>query len=51
MGLCLTVSSKGGPGFRILNYVFGWAEPGLFATVGSIRIYQPVSATYLKELL
>lgn len=26
-------------------------EPGLFATVGSIRIYQPVSAAYLKELM
>lgn len=24
---------------------------GLFAEVGSIRIYQPVSAAYLKELL
>ncbi len=26
-------------------------EPGLFAMVGSIRIYHPVSAAYLKELL
>jgi hypothetical protein len=26
-------------------------EAGLFATVGSIRIYQPVSAAYLKELM
>jgi hypothetical protein len=26
------------------------AEPGLFAEVGRIRIYQPVSAAYLKEL-
>jgi transposase-like protein len=26
------------------------SEPGLFAIVGSIRIYQPVSAAYLKEL-
>jgi hypothetical protein len=26
-------------------------EPGLFATVGGIKIYQPVSAAYLKELL
>lgn len=26
-------------------------EPGLFAIVGNIRIYQPVSAAYLKELL
>lgn len=25
-------------------------EPSLFATVGSIKIYQPVSAAYLKEL-
>lgn len=27
------------------------ADPGLFAMVGVIRIYQPVSAAYLKELL
>jgi len=26
-------------------------ESGLFAAVGSIRIYQPVSAAYLKELV
>lgn len=26
-------------------------EPGLFAMVGSIKIYQVVSAAYLKELL
>jgi hypothetical protein len=26
-------------------------EPGLFAMVDSIKIYQPVSAAYLKELL
>jgi hypothetical protein len=26
-------------------------EPGLFAMVGGIKIYQPVSAAYLKELL
>lgn len=26
-------------------------ERGLFAIVGSIKIYQPVSASYLKELL
>jgi hypothetical protein len=26
------------------------SEPGLFAMVGSIKIYQPVSAAYLKEL-
>ena len=26
-------------------------EPGLFAVVGGIKIYQPVSAAYLKELL
>jgi hypothetical protein len=26
-------------------------ESGLFATVGNIKIYQPVSAAYLKELL
>jgi len=27
------------------------ARTGLFAEVGSIKIYQPVSAAYLKELL
>lgn len=27
------------------------AESGLFAMVGNIKIYQPVSAAYLKELL
>jgi hypothetical protein len=26
-------------------------NPGLFAEVGSIKIYQPVAAAYLKELL
>jgi len=26
-------------------------DPGLFAMVGGIRIYQPVSAAYLKELV
>lgn len=26
-------------------------EPGLFAMVGNVKIYQPVSAAYLKELL
>jgi hypothetical protein len=26
-------------------------EPGLFAAVGTIRIYQPVSAAFLKELV
>ena len=26
-------------------------EAGLFAIVGNIRIYQPVSAAYLKELM
>ena len=26
-------------------------EPGLFAMVGGIKIYQPVSAAYLKELV
>jgi hypothetical protein len=26
-------------------------EPGLFAIVGGIKIYHPVSAAYLKELL
>lgn len=27
------------------------ADPGLFAVVGTIKIYQPISACYLKELL
>lgn len=36
------------PGFAALQIM---PEPGLFAIVGGIRIYQPVSATYLKELL
>jgi len=35
-------------GFASLHVV---PEPGLFAIVGSLRIYQPVSAAYLKELL
>jgi len=26
-------------------------EPALFAQVGDVRLYQPVSAAYLKELL
>jgi hypothetical protein len=35
-------------GFATLQVV---PQPGLFAIVGSIKIYQPVSAAYLKELL
>ena len=41
-------SEVGQVGFTPLHIV---PEAGLFATVGSIRIYQPVSAAYLKELL
>lgn len=35
-------------GFATLQVV---PEPGLFAMIGAIKIYQPVSAAYLKELL
>ena len=35
-------------GFASLQVV---PETGLFAIVGNIRIYQPVSAAYLKELM
>jgi hypothetical protein len=35
------------PGFAPLEVI---PEPGLFASVGSIRIYQAVSASFLKEL-
>ena len=35
-------------GFTALQIV---PEPGLFAMVGSIKIFQPVSAAYLKELM
>jgi hypothetical protein len=35
-------------GFAALQII---PEPGLFAMIGNIKIYQPVSATYLKELL
>ena len=41
------VASASG-GFTTLQFV---PETGLFATVGNIKIYQPVSAAYLKELL
>lgn len=37
-----------GSGFAPLHIV---REVGLFAAVGNIRIYQPVSAAYLKELM
>lgn len=36
------------PGFVAVQMI---PEPGLFAMVGDIKIYQPVSAAYLKELL
>lgn len=36
------------PGFARVQLI---GEPGLFAIVGGIKIYQPVSAAYLKELL
>ena len=36
------------PGFATVQII---PEPGLFAIVGRIKIYQPVSAAYLKELL
>jgi hypothetical protein len=38
------------PGFTPIEIVPS-AGNGLFAQVGSIKIYQPVSAAYLKELL
>jgi len=31
--------------------VIGSSSPGLFAEIKGIRLYQPVSAAYLKELL
>ena len=37
-----------GSGFAKVQII---PEPGLFAMVGGIKIYQPVSAAYLKELL
>src|ERR1700722_19668188 len=43
-----TDPSRDPVGFAPLQII---PEPGLFATVGTIRIYQPVSAAYLKELL
>jgi hypothetical protein len=36
------------PSFATLQLM---SDPGLFAMVGGIKIYQPVSAAYLKELL
>ena len=44
--------SKSGrkPGFASVEIVPATGN-GLFAEVGSIKIYQPVSAAYLKELL
>ncbi len=43
-----TVVAPASGGFTTLQVI---AEPGLFAMVGTIKIYQPVSAAYLKELL
>ena len=39
------------PGFTKLQITAPASCPGLFAKVGSIKIYQPVTAGYLKELL
>jgi len=39
---------SGSAGFATLHIA---PEPGLFAMVGSIKIYQAVIAAYLKELL
>lgn len=41
------------PGFAALRVTPSGpvAGPGLFAEVNSIKIYQPVTAAYLKELL
>ena len=41
-------SSQEPVGFATLQVI---PESGLFAIVGAIKIYQPVSAAYLKELL
>ena len=43
----------GEPGFTTLRIVPSApaSGPGLFAEVNGIKIYQPVSAAYLKELL
>jgi hypothetical protein len=38
------------PGFMPVKIVSSGSN-GLFAEVGNIKIYQPVSAAYLKELL
>jgi transposase-like protein len=45
---CKADSASEKTGFTTLQLI---PEPGLFATVGSIKIYQPVSAAYLKELV
>ena len=44
------IGAAGKPGFAPIEIVPS-AVNGLFAEVGSIKIYQPVSAAYLKELL
>lgn len=43
------VKISNGSGFSSL--VINSSLPGLFAEVKGIRLYQPVSATFLKELL
>ena len=47
------VGKKKRPGFATFDIVSlsQAASPGLFAEVGRIKIYQPVSASFLKELL
>jgi hypothetical protein len=44
------IGATGKTGFAPIEIVPS-AGNGLFAKVGSIKIYQPVSAAYLKELL
>jgi hypothetical protein len=44
------INATGKAGFAPIEVVPS-ARSGLFAEVGCIKIYQPVSAAYLKELL
>jgi hypothetical protein len=44
------IGATGKPGFAPIEIVPPTGH-GLFAEVGDIKIYQPVSAAYLKELL
>lgn len=44
------IGASGKAGFAPIEIVPS-ASNGLFAEVGGIKIYQPVSAAYLKELL